>query len=249
MLAAGIALGVLLVLAGFFLASYRISSGIYLKTFCCRPQAGKKVALTFDDGVSPQTTPLVLDILKKHGAKATFFLVGERVDAHPALAGRIAEEGHSIGNHSYFHRNTFPLQSSGKIQAEISACDAAIARATGIVPGYFRPPFGVTNPMVGKAVRRKGKLAVGWSIRSFDTKGEPLEKVFSRIRKRLRGGDVILLHDDRPGADLLLERLLVYLQEQGYEAVTIETLMGSGSPGTGPKASGSDLGKAGRKRL
>lgn len=243
MLVAGI--GLLLFCFVAFYASYSISSGVYVKAVCRIPAAGKSVALTFDDGVNPETTPWVLDILRKHGVKAAFFVIGEKVDACPGLVERIAREGHSIGNHSYFHRNTFPLRRTSKMVDEIKACDAAVYGAAGTVPRFFRPPFGVTNPMVGKAVRRTGKIVAGWSIRSLDTMGKPVEKTLARIEHRLRDGAIILLHDDRANAACLLEKLVECVHERGYKFVLLDELLGGEYP-LGGGIAGFDA-KTGRK--
>lgn len=101
---------VILLLAVGFLAyaSCRIGTGFYLKCLCRNPKAGRRVALTFDDGVDPLRTPRVLEVLARHEIRATFFLIGERAEQHPELVKRLVAEGHLIGNHSYFHRGVLP---------------------------------------------------------------------------------------------------------------------------------------------
>jgi peptidoglycan/xylan/chitin deacetylase (PgdA/CDA1 family) len=207
-----------------FYASYSISSGVYLNSLCRKKSSNNYIAITFDDGVDPNITPKVLDILKKYNAKATFFIIGEHADSYPQIVKRIVDEGHDIGNHSYYHKGYFPMQKSADIYKEIQQCSNALKQASGKEIELFRPPFGVTNPMIGVAVRRSGLQSIGWSIRSLDTIGQHIDKVERRVIKQIKAGEVILLHDNRKDADLLLDRLLHHIQNKGLEAVTIKKL-------------------------
>ena len=123
---------------------------IRLGMFCpviWRGRVGKKlVALTFDDGPDPLTTPLLLDYLREERIAATFFCIGKKVDAHPEIARRIVEEGHLIANHTYHHFWWTSLMWSGTLEREVSRTQEAIERATGVKPRYMRPPMGMTNP-------------------------------------------------------------------------------------------------------
>ncbi|MGL5958236.1 MAG: polysaccharide deacetylase family protein [Phocaeicola sp.] len=214
----------LLASAALFYASYSISAGFYLKSLCCNYRAIDAVALTFDDGVNPDTTPEVLQVLKRHRAKATFFLIGERAEAYPDLVRQIVAEGHTIGNHSYYHRWNFPLGSEEKIEEEMSRCQMILEKITGERVSLFRPPFGVTNPNVARAVRKSGLQSIGWSIRSFDTMGHEKEKVVKRVLRQLKPGKVVLLHDDRAVTPLIVEQLLEEIEKRGWRAVTVQEL-------------------------
>lgn len=207
-----------------FYASYSISLGIYVKSICCNPKNNDSVALTFDDGVDDKMTPKVLKILKKHGAKATFFVVGEKAVNHPDIVKMIVEQGHSIGNHSYGHKWYFPLKTSQMDYHEINTCTEILEQISGRKIIMFRPPFGVTNPMIARAVKRAGLISVGWSIRSLDTLGHPIERVTKRVSRQLKAGKVILLHDNRDKADILTERILQEIELNGLKTVTIEEL-------------------------
>ncbi len=207
-----------------FYASYSISWGVYVKCLCENGAKKDSVALTFDDGVDSVMTPKVLHILKRYDAKATFFIIGKKASDHPEIVRMIIDQGHSIGNHSYYHNWTFPMQSVQMAQHEIDACTQVLEKVSGVQVKLFRPPFGVTNPIVAKAIKRSGLVAIGWSIRSFDTMGLNVERVTKRIIRRLKAGRVILLHDNRPHADQLLEQLLLELQQRGLKSVGIEKL-------------------------
>ncbi|MFI3332227.1 MAG: polysaccharide deacetylase family protein [Rikenellaceae bacterium] len=204
--------------------SFAISSGIYLRSLCRRVGVEDKIAITFDDGIDPQITPKVLATLSRYGAKATFFIVGQRAEQHPQIVEEIVRQGHTIGNHSHYHRGSFPMQSRAQIASEITQCNTVLEQITKDKITLFRPPFGVTNPMVGGAVRDLGLISVGWSIRSLDTLGQPLERVLRRVVGALEGGKVILLHDNRQGAEILLESILIEIEARGLKCVTINEL-------------------------
>jgi peptidoglycan-N-acetylglucosamine deacetylase len=128
----------------------------------------------------------------------------------------MAAEGHAIGIHTWSHTPGFPMLRSGAMAADILRCRESLREITGVETDLFRPPYGVTNPMVARAVKRTGSRCVGWSIRSLDTlRQRSREAVARRIRRRLGDGKVILLHDDRPGAERLLAMVLNDLQRGG----------------------------------
>jgi peptidoglycan/xylan/chitin deacetylase (PgdA/CDA1 family) len=180
------------------------------------------IALTFDDGPDPARTPALLDALAELQAPATFFLLGSKVDKHPDLARRIANEGHELGNHTYSHRY-LPLARSRSVVGELAATDSAIRRATGITPKLARPPYGGRSPMNVRAFARGGKRVVLWDVNSFDWKGAGPADIANRVLTRVRPGSIVLLHEARPGGELTVEavRLLVpELRARGYELVT-----------------------------
>ena len=221
-----IAIAILLVLLFLGWASSDIGSGVYLRSRCRGRVQEQVVALTFDDGPHETMTERVLEVLDHYQVPATFFLVGEQIERHPERVRRLVAKGHTIGGHSYHHRPTFALQSYRAVSRELQLAEQAAERATGLKMRLFRPPFGVTNPTIGRAVRKAGYTVVGWSIRSLDTvMRRSREEVCRRVLKRLHPGAVILLHDRLPEADRLLEQLLVGLRERGYRVVPIEELL------------------------
>ena len=212
---------VAILVVGFLLlaayASVSISAGIYVKAFCRAKSSSKAIALTFDDGPDPVWTPKVLEVLKKYDVKATFFCIGDKVEKHPQLVKMLIEEGHIVGNHTYYHTSFFPLLSNKKMVAELQRCDEAIKNITGEPVTLFRPPFGVTNPTIAAVVRKLGYKVIGWSIRSFDTVKSERGNVLKRILKKAHAGGVILMHDNLENSDWLVEQVIVHLQERGYE--------------------------------
>lgn len=204
--------------------SASVRASWYLRMRCRARRAGRRVALTFDDGPDPQRTPAVLDLLARQGVRATFFVVGARAEAHPELVRRMVAEGHVVGNHSYTHSWRFPLRSLGRTMEELRRTGEVLHRITGRQPRLFRPPFGVTNPTIARAVRRLGLDPVGWSIRSLDTMGQSPERVAARILRRLHPGAVILLHDRCAGSERLVGLLVEGLRSRGLEPVTLPEL-------------------------
>lgn len=183
------------------------------------------VALTFDDGPIPGKTESVLDILRMHGTSATFFCIGHRVKKNPELTKRITNEGHILANHSFWHGKLFDLQTTSKITDELTATDSVIHEHTGLTPRFFRPPYGVTNPMVSAAVKQKGYVTVGWSIRSFDTVTKDSAKLLKHITRSLKGGDIILLHDYSEAMIQILPALLETIHKLGLKVVRVDELL------------------------
>ncbi len=214
-----------IIFAILFYFSWSISLGIYLRSICRAPKATKNIALTFDDGVDPQTTPRLLKLLDEYQVKASFFIIGSKAKQYPELVRQIHSQGHTIGNHSMWHKPSFPIQSRKRILTEILECKKVIEDITGENNIYFRPPFGVSNPPIGKAVTASGLISIGWSIRSYDTVKQDVKKIYSRVIDKIDGGDIILLHDNRVGTLELTDMLLTYIRDNGYKAVSINELL------------------------
>lgn len=205
-------------------ASANIRSMWYLKTFNhCREQKNT-VAITFDDGPDSKNTPLIIDILNKYDTQASFFVIGHRALENKEIIEKLANNSHLIGNHSYSHTAGFPLKSPKKIKHEIIRTNNIIKEITGKDTKFFRPPFGVTNPNIAKAIKNLGLVVTGWSVRSFDTKNRKSEIVVKRIIKNLKGGDIILLHDTSENITQILVELLQYFKKNNIKAVTLEDL-------------------------
>lgn len=204
-------------------ASYNINSKVYINALCQAKTNNKVVALTFDDGPDPIQTGKVLDVLKEFDVKVCFFCIGDKLENNHLLARRIVEEGHLIGNHSYRHLFLFPLHGSTWVQQDLKACEEAIEKVTDVPTRLFRPPFGVTNPMIAKAVKKLGYITIGWSIRSLDT-CRTVEKAMNKIKDQLHPGAVILLHDPLPTSEQLVRKVLNHLRENDYKVERIDTL-------------------------
>lgn len=183
-----------------------------------------QIAITFDDGPTLYTEK-ILDTLNHYQAKATFFCIGTQITAFPEITKRILAEGHTIGNHSETHTKKMGFFSYEKVLKEIDNCNKTIYNQTGLHSLFYRPPFGVSNPQIAKAIQHLQMQCIGWSIRSLDTLQLTKEQVLRRIISKLESGSIILLHDTSEKTQLVLLDLLQYLQEQQWEVVNLETLL------------------------
>ncbi|HSS50243.1 MAG TPA: polysaccharide deacetylase family protein [Thermoanaerobaculia bacterium] len=158
-----------------------------------------EVALTFDDGPDPHVTLRVLDLLGRHGARATFFCIGERVRAYPEIAAEIARRGHRVENHTQTHPHLFACYPAPALRREILAAQESIQRATGDAPRLFRAPAGLRNPLLDWVLFRAGLRLVSWTRRGFDALERDPRRISRRLLAGLAPGDVLLLHDGSTG--------------------------------------------------
>jgi peptidoglycan/xylan/chitin deacetylase (PgdA/CDA1 family) len=156
---------------------------------------GTAVAITIDDGPDPEVTGRVLELLDEHGARATFFCIGECVERYPALAREIVARQHEIANHSYRHLMRFSLLGPRALTREIARAQEVIGAATGAVARFFRAPAGLRNPFLEPALTRANLQLVSWTRRGFDTVYGSAGRVLGSLTRDLRGGDILLLHD------------------------------------------------------
>jgi peptidoglycan/xylan/chitin deacetylase (PgdA/CDA1 family) len=188
----------------------------------------KRVALTFDDGPDPRSTPALLEVLKAAQIQAAFFCIGSKVEAHPELAARIVQEGHLVENHTYHHSNATNFFTTSRLQAELVQTQSSVARVTGQAPRLFRPPMGLSNPRVFRAARRLGLRVIGWTARGLDTKFTDPAGIVRRLEHGFKPGGILLLHDGNVPADRLVitvQNLLDKLRLAGYEVVRLDRLL------------------------
>jgi peptidoglycan/xylan/chitin deacetylase (PgdA/CDA1 family) len=154
-----------------------------------------EVAITIDDGPDPLVTPQVLAILAAHGARASFFCIGERAAAQPALCRSIVAAGHSVENHGQLHQNHFSLLGPGGWLREVGTAQATLLAITGQAPRYFRALAGLRNPFLEPVLHRLGLRLASWTRRGYDTRVGDSNQVLARLTHQLRAGDILLLHD------------------------------------------------------
>jgi peptidoglycan/xylan/chitin deacetylase (PgdA/CDA1 family) len=201
-------------------------------------QAEGAIALTIDDGPDPQVTPRVLDLLDRHGVKATFFCIGERAARYPDLCRDIVRRGHAVENHSQHHRHTFSLLGLAGMTREIQAAQDTLAAITGCHPRFFRAPAGLRNPFLDPALARLGLQLAAWSRRGFDTREKDPAVVSRRLRQGLKAGAILLLHDGHcaRGADgtpvilAVLPDLVQAATAAGLRFVTLDSALPRNSP-------------------
>ena len=183
------------------------------------------VAITFDDGPHPEYTPQVLELLKKHNAKATFFCVGKQVQKNPDLFKAIIDGGHTVGNHTYTHVRSFGFFNEIEVSKELLKTIDLVKNISGVQMKLYRPAFGVTNPSIEKSVKKLNLTSIGWNVRSLDTTPRNENMVLKRITSKISKGDIVLLHDTSEKSVRVLERLLLFLDEKKLESVTVDQIL------------------------
>jgi peptidoglycan/xylan/chitin deacetylase (PgdA/CDA1 family) len=204
----------------------------YGRTFIGPKPGTNQLALTFDDGPNDPHTLRLLEILAKHNVRATFFLIGRYVKQRPDIARELARAGHVVGNHTFSHPNLI-FAAARQTRMQLQDCEQALSDAVGEHSRLFRPPFGGRRPSTLRIVRGMGLEPVMWNVTGGDWKGKPAEYVERRVRQRIRGGDVILLHDgghaalgaDRSQTVIATDRLITRYKAEGYEFVTVPDMM------------------------
>jgi peptidoglycan/xylan/chitin deacetylase (PgdA/CDA1 family)/LysM repeat protein len=186
---------------------------------------GARIALTFNDAPHADTGA-ILEVLARHGVRATFFLVGDRIAQNRDLVRRMAAEGHELGNHSYSHL-VLAGRDPAEVEKDLAAAQAAIAATTGSKPRYFRPPAGAIDRAVAAAAARQGLVTVLWhNVGATDDCPLPPEELAGRIASRCRDGYIVMLHGDRPGTAAVVDRLVTLLTSAGARLVTLSELGG-----------------------
>jgi peptidoglycan/xylan/chitin deacetylase (PgdA/CDA1 family) len=193
------------------------------------PAGRRRMAITFDDGPNGATTEEVLELFRRHNAKATFFLVGRNVEAQPALARRIAAEGHAVGSHTYSHAKLHFLPRA-QMQEEIDRGHACLSGVQ-IASDLFRAPHGLKSWAMARYLRGRGLRLIAWTDGVFDTDCPSGDVIFRRALPKLRGGEILLLHDGKLGHDRrpmldALARILDACAARGLELVTVPELLG-----------------------
>lgn len=203
-----------------------INSGMYCKVHCAAKIDTRAIALSFDDGPDTSFTPVILDLLKKEDIKASFFCIGEKAKLEPDLIKRIDREGHVIGGHSYSHHFLFDLFSSRKMLEEMQKTEEVILNAINRKIKLFRPPYGVTNPPLAKALQNKNYHVIGWSLRSKDTVINDENKLYERLVRRVKPGDIILFHDTKRPTVNVLEKFIRFARENDLRFERADTHLG-----------------------
>jgi peptidoglycan/xylan/chitin deacetylase (PgdA/CDA1 family) len=199
-----------------------------------RVHKGPYVSITFDDGPSPKYTPQILDILKQHDVKATFFVVGKHVKKYPDIVKRMVAEGHDVGNHTYNHRDLVPA-TKATILKELRKTDEIIKDTVSVNTTLFRPPRGVYNQAARKTLVEEGYEIILWSLSSCDWRPNSPAGILKRIKRFTKNGTIILFHDSgalvrkeggqRGNTVKALPMVIEYLKEQDYKILPIRELI------------------------
>jgi peptidoglycan-N-acetylglucosamine deacetylase len=207
------------------------------RTIACGVRGSKEIALTYDDGPNDPHTLKLLDVLAKHSVRATFFMIGRYVRQRPDIARAVAQAGHAVGNHTFTHP-LFIFKSEAQTRAELLDCRSALQDAIGEHSKLFRPPFGGRRPATLRIAHELGLETVMWNVTGYDWNAPPAAAIERKVARRMRGGDVILLHDgehramgaDRAQTVIATDNLVRRYHDQGYEFVTVEDMMAVSHP-------------------
>jgi len=205
------------------------------------------VALTFDDGPDPETTPHVLEQLERHRAKATFFVIGRKAEQHPHLIRSIVEAGHELGLHGFSHSRLTAFRHETYIETDLNRAKAVLAPHSPKKLRWFRPPIGHVTLRVGRVAKRHGLAIVCWTVRCLDgLPGVEPSKVVERVRDHLEDGGIVALHEafERsagvPAGVVALPEILQGISARGWRAVTLSELF-DGVDGTAVEATAATI--------
>jgi peptidoglycan/xylan/chitin deacetylase (PgdA/CDA1 family) len=191
-----------------------------------------QVGLCFDDGPDSAVTPVVLDLLDRYGAKASFFCIGERASRHPGLVRDIVAGGHTVENHTWRHSPAFSTFGVRAIRREVLTAQGLIEELSGRSPRFFKAPAGLRNPLLEPVLCREGLRLTTWTRRGYDTVWRSPAAVAGRLTRGLGAGDLLMLHDGSaartaegvPVVLAVLPVLLEALAEHGLTAVSLEAV-------------------------
>ncbi len=212
--------------AALFYASVRSNCQWFGRVVTRFKPEGKQVWLTIDDGPHSRDTLKILNLLERYKAKATFFVIGKNIAAHPDLACQILKNGHQLGNHSQTHPgSTFWCSPRRRLAREVDLNVDTIERISGISPQLFRAPVGMANIFLHNVLYERKLYLIGWSARGFDTLNRSTETVVEAIMRSVSPGTIILLHEGKndsqgnPMSLQVIEALLVRLNAEGYQLI------------------------------
>ncbi len=206
------------------IVSTNVQLNFFVEAFNSRKYiSDKRIAITFDDG-PVENSLKILEVLERFQVKASFFCIGKKIEENPEIFKKILNKGHMVGNHTFSHTRKMGFLSTSRIISEIEACDVVAERIGGKRFKTFRPPFGIINPKVQRALSFTGHQVIGWNVRSYDGILSSRRYILKRILKKVKAGDVILLHDTKMETVEILEQLLLFLQANGYTPVRVDNL-------------------------
>lgn len=211
----------------YWIKTNRIIKKIFLNYIWDIPNTRDKIYLTFDDGPIPEITEWVLEELKKHNVKATFFCIGDNINKHPEIFKKVVDQGHVIGNHTFNHPNGWKTTTQAYIE-NTKRCEESIKKSKifNLKSKIFRPPYGKLKPSQSKEIRKLGYKIIMWDVLSADfdqsiSKEDCLENVISNIRS----GSIIVFHDSIKSfknLEYVLPKTLDYLKEKNFICDVIE---------------------------
>ena len=196
------------------------------------PAGRAQVALTFDDGPDPETTPRILEALRKRNYKATFFVIARKAEQHPGVVAAILQAGHELGLHGYEHDRLTAWRAPSRIVADIRKAQEVLLRLAGQKVFWYRPPIGHVSPRTAEAVRKADVELVAWSVRCVDgLRNRNPRRVAARVERKLHDGAIVMLHDASergefvPATVQCIDAILDSVARRGFASVTLSQLL------------------------
>jgi peptidoglycan-N-acetylglucosamine deacetylase len=202
-----------------------INSGFFFPVICGANTEKKEISISFDDGPAENYTREILKILKDEDVKAAFFCIGNRIAGNETILQEIDAAGHIIGNHSYSHHFWFDMFSAKRMLNDLKKMDEAMFKAVGYTTSIFRPPYGVTNPNLRKAVISGQYIPIGWSVRSMDTVSKDEEQLLNKLCARIEPGGIFLFHDTCKITLDILPKFIKEVKNRGYNIIPLDKLL------------------------
>jgi peptidoglycan/xylan/chitin deacetylase (PgdA/CDA1 family) len=208
------------------------TSQLYGANVSGEPRPSKRLALTYDDGPNDPHTGHLLEVLERHGVKATFFMIGKFVEQRPRLASEVCAAGHVVANHTYSHPNLIFVRER-ELRSQLERTQSAIMEHACEKPTLFRPPFGGRNPRTFGIARDLGLTPVMWRVTCYDWSAKSADSIVTKAKSQIKGGDIILLHDgghlamgtDRSYTVKATDEILRRYKGEGYQFVTVPQMM------------------------
>ncbi|MBU8906023.1 polysaccharide deacetylase family protein [Desertibacillus haloalkaliphilus] len=195
------------------------------------PATDNRIAITFDDGPDPRFTPQVLDVLSEYGVPATFFVMGARAESYPQIVTRMINEGHIVGNHSFWHPNFVVEEDVETLRREVTRTEETLENIINYRTRLFRAPYGFLYNELVEELAAMDYSVIGWSVDSLDWREFPPEDIAHNVISNIHPGAIVLMHDggewddDRTNTIESLHQIIPTLQEQGFEFVTVPELI------------------------
>jgi len=208
-----------------FYGCYYVGSNFFIPIVCSLKTDKKIIAISFDDGPDPENSPQILQLLNEYKAEAAFFYIGSKISGNESILTQAYNDGHIIGNHTFSHHFWFDLFSFKKMSADVRMMDEAMNSVIDKKPKLFRPPYGVTNPNVKKAIVSGNYTPVGWSVRSMDTVIKDEKKLLNKLIRKVKPGAIFLLHDTSKTTVSILPEFLKHIQSSGYEIMRLDKML------------------------
>jgi peptidoglycan/xylan/chitin deacetylase (PgdA/CDA1 family) len=200
---------------------FNIRNNFFIKSSNEIPKGKMNIILTFDDGPTDNSIEL-LNTLNKHEVKAIFFVIGNKLKGNEDIINKIDKNGHIIGNHSWSHGKLYDFGSTNYIYNDIQQANEMIKRITGKIPQYYRPPYGVINPPISKAIKKTNMKIIGWSYRSFDTIFGSRKFMYFRTINSVKDGDILLFHETTNGITEFVDKIIPKLKSKGFNFIIIK---------------------------